>query len=354
MQAGSEVTKPVFPENTWYVACTPDEIEGKPLGRVVCGISLVLFKTAEGQVAALEDFCPHRGAPLSLGTVQDGLIVCGYHGMRMNPDGQCAGMVGQQVERFKKGIRSFPAVERHGYVWIWPGERTLADPEKIPDLHWARSPDWAFGGGLFNIRCDYRLLIDNLMDLTHEAYVHSSSIGQPEIEETAPETARSGDCVTVSRFMRDIPPPPFWQDALKGNNIEHDIPCDRWQICRFTPPGSVMIDVGVAHAGKGGLDAPENHRASGIVVDLITPETETSCWYFWGMARNFNVKDGALTDRIRDSQQKIFTEDLEMLESQQRRLLENPGRRLMKLNIDQGGVHARKILDELIVAETDA
>ncbi|MFK8050456.1 MAG: Rieske 2Fe-2S domain-containing protein [Halioglobus sp.] len=339
------------PKNTWYVACTPDEIEGKPLGRVICGESLVLFRSGDGEVAALEDFCPHRGAPLSLGTVKDGLIVCGYHGMRMNADGKCAGMAGQSVENFRKGIRSYPAIERHGYVWVWPGEATLANADLIPDLHWARSSDWAFGGGMFNIRCDYRLLIDNLMDLTHETYVHATSIGQPEIEEAAPDTDRDGHSATVSRFMEDIPAPPFWQDALRGNNLDPELPVDRWQICRYTPPGSVIIDVGVAHVGHGGIDAPVEHRASGIVVDLITPETENSCWYFWGMARNFNVIDSALTTAIRESQQKIFTEDLEMLESQQRNHDANPDRSLMSLNIDRGGVHARKILQELIAAE---
>jgi len=77
-----------------------------------------------------------------------------------------------------------------------------------------------------------------------------------------------------------------------------------------------MIDVGVAHAGTGGMDAPEEHGASGIVVDLITPETETSCWYFWGVARNFAVEDWSLTAEIRNSQRRIFSEDLEMLASQ--------------------------------------
>lgn len=340
------------PKNIWYVACTPDEIVEKPLGRVICGESLVLFRVGKEQVAALEDFCPHRGAPLSLGTVKDGLLVCGYHGMQMNAEGKCAAMSGQAVERFRKGIRSYPAVERHGYIWVWLGEKELADADLIPDLKWSRSPEWAFGGGMFNIACDYRLLIDNLMDLTHETYVHATSIGQPEIEEAAPDTARDGHTATVSRQMENIMAPPFWQDALKGNNLEHDVPVDRWQICRYSPPGSVMIDVGVAHAGHGGIDAPANLRASGIVVDIITPETDTSCWYFWGMARNFNVEDEELTNAIRASQHKIFTEDLEMLEGQQRNLTKNKNRPLMSLNIDKGGVHARKILQELIALES--
>ena len=111
-----------------------------------------------------------------------------------------------------------------------------------------------------------------------------------------------------------------------------------------------MIDVGVAHVGTGGIDAPEEHKASGIVVDLITLETETSCWYL-GLVRNFAVENQSLTMQIRDSQHRIFTEDLKMLKSQQARLLETldvP----VNLNIDRGGMHAQ-ILDELIAGESN-
>ena len=71
----------MFPKNAWYVACTPDEISDKPLGRKICGESLVLYRGPEGQATALEDFCPHRGAPLSLGKVENGKLTCGYHGL---------------------------------------------------------------------------------------------------------------------------------------------------------------------------------------------------------------------------------------------------------------------------------
>lgn len=341
-----------FPLNAWYVACTPDEISDGPLGRTICDQNIVFYRPAAGEVAALENFCPHRGAPLSLGVVAEGRLRCGYHGMQLNADGSCTGMVGQRQASLKKrSIRAYPVVERHGYIWLWPGDADVAEADDIPDLEWAESADWEFGGGRFHIACDYRLLIDNLMDLTHETYVHANSIGQPEIEEAAPETTIVDGTVTVSRQMNGINAPPFWQDALKGNNAAHDVLVDRWQICRFSPPGSVMIDVGVAHEGRGGIDADERVRASGIVVDLITPETATSCWYFWGLARNFNVTDKALTESIRDSQQRIFLEDVEMLESQQQNLAANSDRRLMTLNIDAGGAFARKVLQNMIDTE---
>ncbi len=341
----------MFPKNTWYVACTPDEIDEKPLGRKICGESIVFYRGAQGQVAALDDFCPHRGAPLSLGTVTEGKLVCGYHGLEMGCDGKTIAMPGQRVRGFP-AIRSYPVVERHGFVWVWTGDAALADESKIKHLEWHDNPEWAYGGGLFHIACDYRLMIDNLMDLTHETYVHSTSIGQKEIDEVPCKTTVEGEQVITSRFMENISAPPFWKMALRGNNLADDVPVDRWQICRFTPPSNVMIEVGVAHAGKGGYDAPPEHKAYSVVVDFITPETETSIHYFWGMARKFNPKDKALTASIREGQGKIFSEDLEMLELQQRNLLAHPTRSLLMLNIDAGGVQSRKILDRLIAGET--
>ncbi len=343
----------MFPKNTWYVACTPDEIDEKPLGRKICGESIVFYRGAQGQVAALDDFCPHRGAPLSLGTVTEGKLVCGYHGLEMGCDGKTIAMPGQRVRGFP-AIRSYPVVERHGFIWVWTGDAALADESKIKHLEWHDNPDWAYGGGLFHIACDYRLMIDNLMDLTHETYVHATSIGQKEIDEVPCKTTVEGDQVITSRFMENITAPPFWKMALRGNNLADDVPVDRWQICRFTPPSNVMIEVGVAHVGKGGYDASPEHKAYSVVVDFITPETETSIHYFWGMARKFNPKDTQLTAQIREGQGRIFTEDLEVLELQQRNLSAHPERKLLKLNIDTGGVQARRMLDKMIERERQA
>lgn len=231
------------------------------------------------------------------------------------------------------------------------GDKSLADPAHLHHLPWAESPQWAYAGGLYHVACDYRLMIDNLMDLTHETYVHATSIGQREIEEAAPATRVEGNSVITSRFMSNISAPPFWRAALRGNHLADDVPVDRWQICRFTAPSHVMIEVGVAHAGHGGHGAPADRKVSSIVVDFITPETETSIWYFWGMARNFNIEDTALTATIRDGQAAIFQEDVGILEAQQRNLTEQPERHLMRLNIDMGGFEARRILERLVAEE---
>lgn len=340
----------MFPKNAWYVACTPDEIATKPLGRTICGEKIVFYRGAENKVAAVEDFCPHRGAPLSLGFVRDGNLVCGYHGLEMGCDGKVVSMPGQRVRGFPC-IRSFPVEERYGFIWVWTGDVAQADPALIHHLEWADHPEWAYGGGLYHINCEYRLMIDNLMDLTHETYVHASSIGQKEIDEVPVTTKTEGETVITSRFMDNVMAPPFWQAALRSNHLPDDVPVDRWQICRFTPPSHVMIEVGVALAGKGGYHAEPQFKASSIVVDFITPETETSHWYFWGMARNFQAQDTALTASIREGQGKIFSEDREMLEKQQANITQHPQRKLLMLNIDAGGVQSRRILDKWMQQE---
>jgi len=340
----------MFIKNAWYVACMPDDFQDKPLGRKICGESMVFYRGVQGQAVALEDFCPHRGAPLSLGFVKDGNLVCGYHGLEMGCEGKTIAMPGQRVRGFP-AIRSFPVVERYGFVWVWPGQADKASEDLIPKFEFFDNPAWAYGGGLYHIACDYRLMVDNLMDLTHETYVHASTIGQKEIDEVPCVTKTEGDHVTTSRFMENITAPPFWKMALRGNKLADDVPVDRWQICHFTPPSHVMIEVGVAHAGHGGYHAPDNLKAYSVVVDFITPETETSIWYFWGMARKFQPQDAALTASIREGQGKIFSEDLQMLELQQKNLLAHPTRELLKLNIDAGGVQSRRVIDRLLAQE---
>jgi len=334
----------MFLKNAWYVACKPQDIDDKPLGRQICGQRMVFYRAVEGRAAALEDFCPHRGAPLSLGSVKDGKLVCGYHGLEMGCEGKTMAMPGQYVQGFPP-IRSYPVLERYGFIWVWPGDAAKADSEKLPKFEFFDNPAWAYGGGHYHVRAGYELMIDNLMDLTHETYVHSTSIGQPEIDETPSNTSAEGDQVTTSRFMNNIKAPPFWRMAMRANGMVEDALVDRWQICRFTPPSHIMIDVGVALAGRGGIDAAAPDKVYGVVVDFITPETETSHWYYWGMARMFKPDDPALTSSIREGQGKIFSEDLQMLEQQQQNLLDQPQRKLLKLNIDAGGVRSRRVIE---------
>jgi vanillate O-demethylase monooxygenase subunit len=185
-------------------------------------------------------------------------------------------------------VRAFPTVEKHRLVWVWPGDPARAQGAAVPDLHWNSDPAWEGDGATLFAKCDYRLLIDNLMDLTHETFVHSTSIGHRAIAETAPTTTHDERTVTVTRWMLDIDAPPFWRTQLqKPGNV------DRWQIIRF--------------------EAPCISR----VLNTITPETDTSCMYFWTLLRNYRLRDQTLTNQLREANARIFEEDRAVVEAQQ-------------------------------------
>lgn len=110
-------------------------------------------------------------------------------------------------------------------------------------------------------------MVDNLMDLTHETYVHATSIGQKEIDEVPCKTELQGEnMVVTSRFMENISAPPFWAAALRSNNLADDVPVDRWQIRRFTPPSHVMIEVG--------------WPMWAMVVTTRPPNTRSTAWWW--------------------------------------------------------------------------
>ncbi|ETI58841.1 Rieske (2Fe-2S) protein [Sphingobium sp. C100] len=332
--------------NAWYVAAWDSEVDAAPLARTICGTPMMFYRKLDRSVVAMRDACPHRLLPLSMGLREGDSIRCKYHGLKLGPDG-----VAQEMPMKSKAVNrrvcadTYAVVERHRFVWVWIGDNDRADPALIPDL-WPCSRDgWTFDGGYYPVACDYRLMIDNLMDLTHETYVHSSSIGQVEILEAPIETHVANGHVFVTRWMEGVDAPPFWRGALKK-----DGPVDRWQICQFMLPASVMIDVGVAPVEAGATLAEHDQGVRGMVIDFMTPESETSHHYFWGMARNFDIEDAGFTARFKAQQGGVFAEDKEILEAQQSAILNNPDMKLSAYRIDEGGVRSRQLIARAIAA----
>jgi phenylpropionate dioxygenase-like ring-hydroxylating dioxygenase large terminal subunit len=340
-----------FPLNAWYAAAWGHEIKRELTPRTVCGKDVVLYRRSDGQVAALEDACWHRLVPLSLGRLLGDDVQCGYHGLQFNSAGRCTFMPAQKTINPSACVRAYPVIERHRLVWIWPGDPALAEPAKMPDFHWNDGTEWVGEGGTYyGLKCDYRLILDNLMDLTHETYVHAGSIGHEAITDSPFDVTHTDRTVTMTRWMLDIEPPPFWARQLgKPGHV------DRWQIIRFEAPSTIVGDVGVAPVGTGAPQGDRSQGVNGAFLAAITPETEKTCHYHWNFVRLFHREDAELTRRIQlahvNEGKGLYDEDVVFLEAQQAAIDRHPRMPFYNLNIDAGAMWARRLIDRMLASE---
>jgi nitrite reductase/ring-hydroxylating ferredoxin subunit len=111
-----------YPMNCWWVAAFSDEVGQKPVGRWLLDTPVLLYRTAAGEAVALDNRCPHRGAPLSLGTRKGDAIQCGYHGFTFGPDGACTRIPSMKTVVSAVRARRFPIIENAPFVWIYVGD----------------------------------------------------------------------------------------------------------------------------------------------------------------------------------------------------------------------------------------
>jgi vanillate O-demethylase monooxygenase subunit len=329
-----------FLQNYWYAAALSAEIADRPLGRTICGEPIVFFRAGDGALAALEDRCAHRHAPLSLGCVRDGEIECAYHGLRYDAAGACTHVPGQKSIPPRARVRRYPAAERWGWVWVWIGDAEAADPARIPHLPWFESAAWAGFHKYFHVKAAAQLFVDNLLDLSHVAFTHQNSIGSRMAADVVPvlDLKLEGDGAVGQRRLVDVEPGPF---IAKWGGFAGRI--ERCSTYRWRPPSVIEITAEFQDAAN---------KITIMVINPITPETERTSHFWLGWARDFALGDAALTEgAIRDNTQVIL-EDVVVIEAQQQRIDQFPGVPAVPINADQAIVAVHKILDRLNAEQT--
>ena len=337
----------MFLKNAWYAASWSRDLTDAPMARIFLDEPVVLFRDQHGGAVALEDRCCHRAAPLSRGQVEDGRLRCGYHGLLFDNSGACIEIPGQARIPAGARVRTYPVVERWNLVWIWMGDAELADPDKIVSLPWLDDPGWTITPGRLDLKSNYQLVIDNLLDVTHAAYLHRNTLAADPREATEPTvTERLEDAVRVGRWLLDVQPPPLF--AAAGGFNEN---VDRWQFVTWHPPGVVYLDVGCARAGSG---APQGNRAEGVSFwsnHFLTPQTATTSQYLFAFARNFRLDDEVFSQRLFEGTRDTFLEDVEMLEAQQKLLVAGELDRTVDLMADTAQLQARRMMRDLLSLE---
>ena len=341
----------MFLRNAWYVAAWTTEIGDAPFARTILNEPVVLFRTPDG-IVALEDRCCHRSLPLSLGRVVGDRVQCGYHGLEFDATGACVKVPGQTRIPPGAQVRSFPVVERWGLVWIWTGDAATADAALLPDWWWLDSAHWKTipgrGGKPMPVAANYLLISDNLFDITHLGYVHATSIGNDAIVDFPAKTERSGRSVKMTRLVKDRPPAPFWQ---KAGGFEGNV--DRFLVTTSDMPGYIVNHAGTYRLGANARpgEVGEDIGVEMKVMNMPTPETETSTHYFYAHARHFKVDDPAWDDIYRSQFTAVFEEDQIILNAQQARMSAMPDAPHIDVNSDAPNIQVRRLMDELIAAE---
>ena len=342
----------MFLKNYWYVGAYGHEVERKLLPRTILNEKIVFYRTEGGTPVAMENRCCHRRAPLSHGKLIGDDVECGYHGLTYDPSGACVRIPGQTKIPERARVRTYPVEERWQWVWIWMGDPALADPALIPDhlYHYNEDPEWTAVTGYLHVKAHYQLLVDNLMDLSHETYLHMKTIGTVHVAETPLTNVERDDAgVTVTRWMLDRPPPPIYDKS--GGFSERGETVDRWQIIRFEAPSHCCLDVGVATAGSG---APEGDRSKGISMrslNALTPESENSTHYFWTFPRDYKLGDDEISDMHAGGFHNTFMEDAVILEAQQEIIDSDPDAPTVDINADGSTIPVRRLIQSLLEAE---
>lgn len=176
---------------SWTPVALSRELKGKPRAVTVAGVTVALFRDAQGRVGALADRCPHRGVSLSLGQVAaDGCLECPFHGWRFSADGACAAVPLSQLPGAKRGplgTRAFEARDAGGLVWLYTGNPVEAGAPPIP----ADLVDPAFGGWrhVETWSTHWTRAMENMLDVPHLPFVHRRTIGRAMRKRMRPDTA---------------------------------------------------------------------------------------------------------------------------------------------------------------------
>lgn len=341
-----------FIRNAWYLAAWESELGDTPLPVKIIGEPVVLYRKTDGGIVALSDTCPHRFAPMHRGKIVGDGIQCGYHGLEFDPSGACVhNPVGHGVVPRAVRLTAYPIFARDRLLWIWMGEPDRADPSKIPDFHWLSDTDSFVMTGTHSMRqpIHYELIVDNLLDLTHGAFLHPTTLGTEALARGTATVEQDGDRIDYNRWNPNGEPATLF--TLAGVATP-GVPVDFWNDMRWDAPGAFYLEVGVTAPGK---DRSEGHFMGS--VHILTPESATSTVYRWLLFRNFAKDSEEITRSIEELVDYAFRqEDEPMLAAVQERMAGRDFWEMKPLLLpsDKAAVLARRTLDRLAAEERGA
>ena len=201
--------------NLWYAVEFGDRIKDRPQLLKLLDRELVLYRTTDGQIHAIDNTCIHRGAALANGWVEDNCIVCPYHGWQYQPDGTCVKIpanLPQAIIPDRAKMTTYPVREKYGWIWIFIGDLDRLQDVDIPVLPQYKSANFRSIQGEFHWDANYERVLENGLDFAHAPFVHSGSFGNPDAPKIADFTIdRDDNGTSATVLLAANPPKGLWK-----------------------------------------------------------------------------------------------------------------------------------------------
>ncbi|SVA61580.1 uncharacterized protein METZ01_LOCUS114434 [marine metagenome] len=308
----------------WYVICRKDEIdENKILLKYVFDQEIIIWKKKE-RIMAWENLCIHRGSRLSLGSINNGILKCAYHGWEYNQDAQCVKIPSQPDIKIPKKacVKSYKVIEKMNMVWI-NLSKDANDFVNIKEFNESNFNHVASGPYIMNASAPRA--IENFLDVAHFPFVHENHLGvkdKPMIDDYDVVSSNKGIHASNVKIFQPNP---------DGTNKSGEVIYDYHVHSPF-----------VASLGK---DVSKNERF--VLVFYVTPISETESMIYTLTLMNF----GKLDDKIvRDYQDFITAQDVPIVESQRPELLPMDLQEELSIRSDKISIAYRRYLKKMNIS----
>ncbi len=281
----------------WYPIAPSAAVGAAPYAASLLDEPLVAYRV-RGELVVARDLCPHRGVPMSLGTHDEEGIVCGYHGLRYGAEGRCNRIPSAPTQRIPARLKlhTYPAVDRHGLIWVClaPVEGAAPDVPAMP--HWDDPGFQQIVCPPFDIAGSAGRQVEGFIDVAHFAWIHTATFADPQKPE-------------VESYTTVETPYGFYADYLSniGNypiGVNGSAPADfRW-LRHF--------EVHLPFTATLTIHFPDDGRL--VIMNAASPLSARKTRLFAPIARNFD-QHLPVAD-VYDFNRRIFEEDRRIVESQ--------------------------------------
>jgi len=305
--------------DSWYIAARSKDLKARPTSVVLFGEKLVLFRGESGAPAALLDRCAHRNMELSRGRVKDGCVECCYHGWCYNASGNLTSVpsLGADSKIPSHGVRSFPAVEQDGYIWVFPGDSTPTNsPYRFVHLN---EPGWTS----FRMKTRFAATVDscleNFLDCPHTVFVHKGWFRNHDTRELTARVRSGADFAEVE----------FAGEPL-GNSVVSRL---------FFPRGKELIHTDLflmPNVSRVDYDfGPSRHF---IITSQCTPISEWETEVYTVMTFRFGFIAPLIRLVLEPMSRHIIQQDVEVLAAQTKQLQSIGGAQFAHVDTDLLGL----------------